>query len=261
MVERSGYSHGEFSWVDLLTHDPVAAQGFYGELFGLDFVDEVDDAGEVYTIGFKDGLRAVGLLELSSDLAASGVPSNWETYINVDDLEATCAAVPGAGGTIIQTPIQASEAGNLAVFADPSGAVALLWESKTDMGPHIIEEHGTGCWHALVTGDADAALGFYSELLGWTGVPTGMDDLIGIAHNGAYIASAVPAAEGVPPHWAVYFAVEDCDATVANCQRLGGSLIVPAMDHPPGRMAMLADPQGVMFWVAALNPDFSMTPP
>ena len=30
------------------------------------------------------------------------------------------------------------------------------------------------------------------------------------------------------------------------------------MDQPPGRMAMLADDQGAMFWVIAINPDFSV---
>lgn len=42
--------------------------------------------------------------------------------------------------------------------------------------------------------------------------------------------------------------------------RLGGQTVVPAMDQPPGRMAMLADDQGAMSWVIAPNPDFSAWP-
>jgi len=56
--------------------------------------------------------------------------------------------------------------------------------------------------------------------------------------------------EGTPPHWNVYFAVEDVDGSAARAEELGGKTIAPAMDVPGvGRMAMLADPQGALFWV------------
>ena len=38
--------------------------------------------------------------------------------------------------------------------------------------------------------------------------------------------------EGVPPHWDVYFNVEDCDATVARAVELGASALVPAATCP-----------------------------
>ena len=81
---------------------------------------------------------------------------------------------------------------------------------------------------------------------------------VGIRLGNDFIASATPAPEGAPPHWEVLFAVDDCDAVVEHCGRLGGQTVVPAMDQPPGRMAMLADDQGAMFWVITPNPDFSM---
>jgi predicted enzyme related to lactoylglutathione lyase len=57
----------------------------------------------------------------------------------------------------------------------------------------------------------------------------------------------------MPPLWGVYFAVADTDASVAKAQELGGSLIMPPMDIEPGRFAILADPEGVMFNVLALK--------
>jgi predicted enzyme related to lactoylglutathione lyase len=58
--------------------------------------------------------------------------------------------------------------------------------------------------------------------------------------------------EGTPAHWNVYFNVEDVDASVTKAQELGGAAVVPAMDVPGvGRMSMVADPQGAMFWVMA----------
>jgi predicted enzyme related to lactoylglutathione lyase len=58
--------------------------------------------------------------------------------------------------------------------------------------------------------------------------------------------------EGTPAHWNVYFNVEDVDACVTKAETLGAKTVAPAMDVPGvGRMAMVSDPQGAMFWVMA----------
>ena len=57
-----------------------------------------------------------------------------------------------------------------------------------------------------------------------------------------------PMPEGMPPHWNVYFNVEDVDATVAKAEELGGAGrgagVRRAGCRPDG---VLADPQGAMF--------------
>ena len=54
----------------------------------------------------------------------------------------------------------------------------------------------------------------------------------------------------IPPHWGVYFGVDDADAAVKKAESLGGSIIIPAMDIPEiGRFAGIQDPQGAMFSV------------
>ena len=63
-----------------------------------------------------------------------------------------------------------------------------------------------------------------------------------------------PAWGPVPPHWAVYVSVEDCDATVAKAVALGAEIKAPAMDIPEvGRFACLADPSGTVFSVITLT--------
>ena len=59
--------------------------------------------------------------------------------------------------------------------------------------------------------------------------------------------------EDMPPHWMVYFSVADTDATAARASELGGAAPVPPTDIPPGRMAVLNDPQGGYFTVLQLN--------
>jgi hypothetical protein len=57
----------------------------------------------------------------------------------------------------------------------------------------------------------------------------------------------------LPPHWLVYFAVDDCDAAVAHVSELGGSVKMQPMDVPPGRFAVVSDPHGALFAVMALR--------
>ena len=82
-----------------------------------------------------------------------------------------------------------------------------------------------------------------------------------LAHSGTLtmdikMAITPEMGEGIPPHWAAYLAVEDCDDTVARAESLGGKVVVPANDIPGvGRFAFVADPQGAVFGVIKLaNP-------
>jgi predicted enzyme related to lactoylglutathione lyase len=58
----------------------------------------------------------------------------------------------------------------------------------------------------------------------------------------------------VPPHWLVYFSVNDCDATVRKVTELGGGILRPAEDIPDiGRFAILTDPASAVF--AIIKPE------
>jgi predicted enzyme related to lactoylglutathione lyase len=58
---------------------------------------------------------------------------------------------------------------------------------------------------------------------------------------------------GVPAHWAVYFGVDDADATLATVVDLGGAVVQPAEDTPYGRLATATDPTGAQFKLVAPN--------
>ena len=54
----------------------------------------------------------------------------------------------------------------------------------------------------------------------------------------------------VPPHWMVYFGIDDVDASTSKVESLGGSIMVPPADIPDiGRFAGLKDPQGAVFFI------------
>jgi uncharacterized protein len=113
---------------------------------------------------------------------------------------------------------------------------------------------GRFIWHELVTTDPDAASEFYSKVLPWKTQDSGMPSytlwVAGKTQVGGLTGLPDGAEAGSPPHWIVYIATPDVDATVAEAERLGGKVVKSASDIPNmGRFAVLADPQGATFAV------------
>ena len=120
---------------------------------------------------------------------------------------------------------------------------------------------GTPSWVDLQTTNQDAAKAFYSGLFGWTydDQPMPQGAVYSMAQidrdNVAAIAPQPPemAAQGVPPMWNTYIAVDSVDDTVAKVGAAGGQIAMPAFDIPDaGRMAFVLDPGGaaVGLWQA-----------
>ena len=116
-------------------------------------------------------------------------------------------------------------------------------------------------WYELMTRDVDAAIRFYSAVIGWTaqdsGTP-GMDyrqwTIGGEMIGGLMAIPEEAAANGMRPTWLGYLDVADVDGCIAGLTAAGGSVHMPPTDIAGvGRMAMVADPQGAMFYVMAPN--------
>jgi predicted enzyme related to lactoylglutathione lyase len=113
---------------------------------------------------------------------------------------------------------------------------------------------GRFIWHELVTTDPDAAADFYSKVVPWktqdSGLPSYTLWMAGKTQVGGLTGLPESAEAGTPPHWIVYIATPDVDATVADAERLGGKVVKEPADIPNmGRFAVLTDPQGATFAV------------
>lgn len=113
-------------------------------------------------------------------------------------------------------------------------------------------------WHELYTPDGAASQKFYADALGFGMKSMDMGEMGSypmLEANGQGVAgimqtAGTPGMENVPPHWAIYIAVDDVDARVTKCTELGATVMVPAMDVPTvGRMCLLQDPYGATFWI------------
>jgi uncharacterized protein len=115
---------------------------------------------------------------------------------------------------------------------------------------------GFPCWLELGTTDQQAAKNFYTSLFGWTvaDFPMGPDGTYSIFSLGsdqvaaAYKLTPQMEAEGVPPNWCIYFAVENVDESTVQAKGLGAAVIMGPMDvMDAGRMSVLSDPAGAVF--------------
>ncbi len=260
MPERESYVSGTPNWVDLQTTDQAGAKQFYGELLGWTYddapVDEVN--GVFYSMASLRG-RHVGAITPLGEHAAPGVPPHWNSYVSVDDIDATIAKVAPSGGTVVAPPFDVFDSGRMAVVADPAGAVFELWQAKEHIGAALVNEPGTWAWNELITPDIPAATAFYQALFGWgtsaqaeaaaSGQPY-TEWTLGGQSIGGMMNPPMP---GIPPMWGIYFAVDGTDAAVEKTKALGGSVIAEPMDIEPGRFAAVADPQGAMFNVITMT--------
>ncbi len=110
----------DFVWYDLQTPDPKAAIGFYSKLFGWTPQGE-PDSGHV---GWHNGENHFGGIGKPH----AGAPAHWLGYIETDALEGTVERAKKMGAEVFAGPMSIGEGGDIAVVADPQGAVIGLYQ-------------------------------------------------------------------------------------------------------------------------------------
>ena len=143
----------------------------------------------------------------------------------------------------------------MAVCSDPNGADFDVWEPKnmpgTDVDPML---HGAPSWFETLTTDAGRATQFYADLFGWKPEAKPMPgfDYTTFALDGPPFAGLMPILPemgNIPPHWGVYFTVDDADEAARVATDLGAEVFIPVQDIPGvGRFCGIISPQGVRFY-------------
>ena len=255
MPTFTSYAPGTPCWVDFMSPDVDASKAYYGAVFGWDAEDQFSDTGErVYTTFTLNGQKVAGLL--AKQPGAEDMPSVWTTYIATDDVAKTAELVESSGGSVLMPPLQVMTAGEMAVFADPTGAVFGVWKAGDHFGSEVGNEPNTYSWNELLDRDIEAAKEFYSKVFGWSYDamdmgPMGTYNVIAGGENGGLgglMAMPPNMPPMVPNHWAVYFMVSDLDDTLSKVTSNGGQVVMPATPIPGiGTMANVHDPAGGSF--------------
>lgn len=259
MAVMTSHRPGTFSWVDLAAHDVEAAERYYTQLFGWTAARNPYGPGEdeVYVMLRKNGHDAAAVYSMDPTQKSQGVPPTWLSYVTVESADHTATRARELGATVLADAFDVMDVGRMALIGDPTGAMFAAWEPRKNIGAGIKDEPGSLCWNELATRDHDRAVAFYSTLFGWTPVPFEASPvpytmMMNSETPVGGVYTMLPEMEGIPPHWAPYFAVEDTDDTLRRSGELGGTMLAPPDDIPGiGRLAGLRDPQGGTFWVLA----------
>lgn len=259
MTARTSYANGVPCWVDLMTSDPEGARRFYGGVLGWTAEEPNPDFGG-YANFLLHGDPIAGMMDNDHDTER---PEVWSTYLAVDDIEATLAAVKDHGGDVVVPAMPVGDLGTMAFLTDAGGAAIGLWQPGTHRGFASLGETGAPAWFELHTTAHAESVAFYRDVFGLgEQVASDTDDfrytqLVDPTREGeeANVAGVMDGtgylADGIPNHWAVYFAVDDADAALAKVTELGGSVLQGPDDTPYGRLAVVADPTGAVFRIVA----------
>ncbi len=271
MSTREHYPAGVPCWVDTNQPDAAAAAAFYSGLFGWETEDGMPpDSGQNYFMGRLGG-RDVGAIS-----GPSKKPPVWTTYISVENADNAAGRVRDAGGQLITEPFDVSDAGRMAVCADPEGAVFCLWQAGQNRGSAAVNEHGAVNFNNLHTDDLEVAKAFYGAVFDWETIDVGspmwtlpgygdhLEEInpgtrasfeeMGAPEGFIDVVAAVLPREGGPARWSVTFAVDDADAAAEQARGLGGSVLAEPQDAPWVRFTVLADPAGAAFTASQFVP-------
>ena len=260
MPEVTAHAPGAPSWVELDTTDETAALTFYSALFGWDDDPQEITPGWHYHMQRLNGLEAAAIYGQSDEEREQNVPTHWNIYFTVENVDATAEVVGQNGGSVVFGPMDVFEAGRMAMCQDPQGAYFALWQANQHIGCRVKGEAGAMCWNELLTTDRAAGIEFYIKVLGLErGLVVQPIDYAMLRAGGTEVCGMLqitPEMGEFPPFCTVYFGVADVNAALEQAQSLGASVYVPPTDiipyegQPPiGRFAALADPQGAAFSV------------
>ena len=271
MTPTRTYPDGVPSWIDTEQPDPEAAQDFYHGLLGWTFETVSPPGVPLYVIASLGGRDVAGLA------LSEGEPAAWNTYIAVDNADATAARISAAGGEILSGPFDPGPAGRTAFCRDPAGAAFRLWQAGRRVGVQAVNEPGTWNFSDLHTDRGDE-IDFYADVFGWSVENLGFATLVRRPGYGDHLEATVdpdirtrqqgvvappgfedaiawvgPLEPGTVPHWHVTIAVADRDVTAASAKRLGAE-VIGAEDTQWTRTALIRDPQGAVFTASQFTP-------
>ncbi|WP_144211544.1 VOC family protein [Shewanella donghaensis] len=261
-MKVSNYKQGQPCWIELATHDWYSAKIFYQKLFQWQADDMPMPEGH-YTMLQLEGDDIAAMYQMPQEMLK--LPTHWELYFAVDDVDETVKVIKHAGGEIVAGPHSVGDSGKMAVCHDPEGARFSIWQAFDHVGIKRSFEPNTLCWVEYMCRDSVLAKSFYRQVLSFDTSTVDMSEM-GIGDYVQWLVNKQPVGgmmemtpewKDTPPHWMLYFSVEDCDAMAKKAEELGGRICVPPTDIPDvGRFAVIDDPQGGTFSVIKLTKVF-----
>lgn len=249
------YVNNKFCWHGCISTDVDKAKAFYTEVIGWG-AEEMQMGDETSTMFVQGGAPIAHLMAPPME----GVPSCWNNYLRVADVDAATNAAVAAGGSVRMPPTDIPP-GRFSTIALPSGAVVSLFhevdEATAQNHPATI---GGFHWVELHSQDIDADVAFMTSVFGLTTgeMPMPNGGTYHLLNDGdTQVGGAMKSMqEGAPSFFLAWVAVEDVDAAAERVTNHGGQIMGEPMDYPGvGRMVVSVDPTGgVLGLITPANP-------
>jgi predicted enzyme related to lactoylglutathione lyase len=260
MPNRTEVKPGSPAWIDLSTHHLEESIDFYTQLLGWKAEPVRPGDGGGYNYFTVNGKRVAGIIP------SIGTP-NWHVYLSVDDINKTAKDVVEHGGQVVVEPTEIEDAGTMAFFVEPGGSEVGAWQSAGHKGSELIDEPGATCWFDLLTSEIDPE--FFESVFGWeikkVAIPEELDaffidgEMQGTIIDRSTLRSFADNPSAAPP-WYVCLAVENCEASTAAVEKLGGKIIAGPITDSSAFFSIVADPDGAVFCIVEkVEPNWSKT--
>lgn len=249
MGQRTSYTPGTPSWVDLTTPDQAGAKEFYTALFGWGSEDNDLGEGGIYSMMTLQDSHLGAISPQPEQQREAGVPPMWNTYITVESADEALRRAANLSANVHAAAFDVFDAGRMGVVQDPQGAFFEVWEPRANIGARLVNAPGAFSWSELVSPDPDGSAAFYGELFGWK--VTAFEGMGGYStiqnRDDRTIGGLRAAGEGEPTYWLVYFGTEDVASSLTRVEELGGRRLTEPLDIGVGTLGAATDAQGAVF--------------
>lgn len=119
-------AHGNIHWSELVSADVEASKKFFTEICGWT-INAMPMPNGDYNVCMVGDQPVAGIMGVEQIEADHEIPPHWMTYIEVSDVDASIAAVAGAGGVVVRPPFDVPGVGRIAMVQDPGkGIVGMM---------------------------------------------------------------------------------------------------------------------------------------
>jgi predicted enzyme related to lactoylglutathione lyase len=242
---------GKVVFVELVTPDIVAAERFYGQMFGWKFLDE-QHGKHVFSHAFVNNRPIAALVQKPLPVNEDR-QSAWLSFMSVADVDAAEKEAVAHGGKVLHEAHTLPDRGREAVLADPQGAAFAVLASSSGDPEDAIAEPGEWIWSSLATSDPENGAAFYQSLFDYEVFeqPAGEHSQHLLLATGDFARASVnslPVKGSTHPHWLNFVRVKDTVSAAQKAVNLGGRILVePRIDRHGGKIAVIADPAGAPF--------------
>jgi len=247
---------GRWVWAELFADNVDAEKAFYGSVFGWQFASH-GTGTDVYTVVRVDGRPIAGIVHFAKP--ADAVRSaRWLPLLSVPDAARAAEQASASGGKILVPYKELPGRGEVAVLADPEGAIFGVIRSASGDPADIFPSENAWLWLELWAKDAAKMAEFYRPLGAYTVVkqegPGDRPELHLVAAGFPRAGILEIERKDVPSTWLPYVRVNDLNKTVAAVERAGGRIVVPpGPEVRNGKVAVFLDPLGAAVAVAEWN--------